>query len=162
MSVAAAAATASASGRTRSSGRAWSVGITGSLDRGRRWMGSAVGADELRGLANRVDRERVAAPGLQRLAEQVDLATARRLEGAVDRLDAVQPRVDMDVVGLGGDVSPELAAPALREELDAQRRAWRHGGRDRSHHDADLATGAAQPRAEPAVERWPLPGPNPR
>ena len=77
---------------------------------------------------------------------------ARRLERAVHRLDAVEPGVDVDVVGLGGHVGPELGAAPLGEDLDPQRRAGRHRRRDGSHDDRHLA-GLVR-AAGPARPRW--------
>ena len=81
---------------------------------------------------------------------------ARRLERAVDRLDAVQPGVDVDVLGLGGDVRPQLRAAPLGEQLHAQRRAGGHRRGDRPDHDVHVggpAAGAPPARGASAPSR---------
>ena len=49
----------------------------------------------------------------------------------VERLHAVLPDADVDGLGLGGDVGPQLGAAPLGEQLDPQRRPGRHRRDDR-------------------------------
>ena len=91
-------------------GRRASVAASASAER----VGQCSGPMSCGRHADRVDGDRVAPAGLERLAQQVDVAPARGLERAVDRLDAVEPGVDVDVVGLGGDVGAELGARGAR------------------------------------------------
>ena len=82
-------------------------------------------------------------------AEQVDLGhPARRPEVPVERLDAVLPDADVDGLGLGGHVGPQLRAAALGEELDPQRRAGRHRRDDRPHDDRDVGPAVGQGRGQ--------------
>ena len=91
----------------------------------------------------------IAPPGLDRLGQQVDLGPARRPEAPVERLDAVLPDADVDRLGLGGDVGPQLGAAPLGQQLDPQRGPGRRRRDDRADDDADLGRGrpTASPRA---------------
>ena len=129
MAVAAAMTAASGSGSTRSWGRAGSVGISGSLGASERVVGQCWGPMSWAALRIVSTASGSRPPVSSASPEQVDLAPSRGLERAVDRLDAVEPGVDVDVVGLGGDVGAQLAAPPLGEDLDPQRRARRASSR---------------------------------
>ena len=67
--------------------------------------------------------------GLDRLGEQLHLGPPRRQECPVEGLDAVLPDPDVDGLGLGGHIGPQLRAAPLGEQLDAQRRARRASAR---------------------------------
>ena len=75
------------------------------------------------------DGHRVAASGLDRLGEQVDVAAPGGQEVPVEGLDAVLPDADVDGLGLGRDVGAQLRAASLGEQLDPQRRARRASSR---------------------------------
>ena len=73
--------------------------------------------------------------------------------------DPVVPGVDVDVLGLGGHVGPQLGPAPLGEELDPQRRPGRHRRRDGRTTTDDLARPVRRRPCEAAMERRLLAGP---
>ena len=102
----------------------------------------------------RPDGDRIAAAGLDRLGQQVDVVPARGVEPALEGVDAVLPDADVDGLLLRGDVGPELGAAPVREELDAEGRARRHLGQHRPDDDRDVGPIEAERRAEAARPGW--------
>ena len=120
----------------------------------------SVRADQRGRRPQRADRDRIAPARLDRLGQQVDLATPRRAELAVEHLDAVLPDPHVDGLGLGGHVGPQLRAAPLGEQLDAQGRPGGHRRDDRPDDDGDLGPAVGQGRGEPAPDgRLDRPGP---
>ena len=69
----------------------------------------------------RTHRNRIPAPGLDRLGQQVHFRPSRRAEAPVEHFDAVLPDADVDGLRLGRHVGPQLRSAPLGEQLDAQR-----------------------------------------
>ena len=88
-----------------------------------RHVATPSGAIERGSRAQRTDRDRIAPARLDRLGQQVGVRPPRGPEMAVERLDAVLPDADVDGLGLGGHVGPQLRPATLGQQFDPERRA---------------------------------------
>src|SRR2546423_1216901 len=77
--------------------------------------------------------------GLDGLGQQIDVGPPRRVEAALQGVDAVLPDPDVHGLLLGGDVRAQLRTAPVGEQLDPERRARRHRRQHGPDDDRDVA-----------------------